>query len=81
MSVAALLTVIVILLLPGGVPFLVRLCSMTLILLMLAVAYARWGSVALWTVGGLAAIIAGTFIYVLLIELGRPRKRFLSGGR
>jgi hypothetical protein len=54
---------------------------MTLILLMLAVAYARWGSVALWTVGGLAAIIAGTFIYVLLIELGRPRKRFLSGGR
>lgn len=79
--VIALLSVIVILLLPGGGPFLMCLCSGALILLGLAIAYALWGAVALWVVGGLAAFIAGAFVYALIVELRRPRKRFLSGGR
>ena len=77
----ALLSTIVILLLPGGAPFVMRLCSAALILLGLAIAYALWGSVALWVVGGLAAFIAGGFVYALIIELRRPRKRYLSGER
>lgn len=81
MTITALLTVMAILLLPGGVPFLVRLYSGTLVLLGIAVAYAQWGSAVLWTVGALAAMLAGAFIYALIIEVGRPRKRFLSGGR
>lgn len=81
MTMTTLLIVMAILLLPGGVPFLMRLCSGTLVLLGLAVAYAHWGSAALWTVGVLSAMLAGAYIYALIIEVGRPRKRFLSGGR
>lgn len=80
MTVVPLVTVIVILLLPGGVPFLIRLCSATLIMLGLAIAYALWSSAALWAIGGLAAIVAGAFVYALVTGLSRPRKRFLSGG-
>lgn len=76
-----LLSVTVILLLPGGAPFLLRLCSGALILMALAIVYALWGTAALWVIGGLAAFVAGAFAYALVIELGRPRKRLLSGGR
>lgn len=79
--VIALLSVIVILLLPGGAPFLMRLCSGALILIGLAIAYVLWGSAALWAVGGIAAFIAGAFIFALICDLARPRKRLLGGGR
>ena len=79
--VIALLSVIVILLLPGGAPFLMRLCSGALILIGLAIAYVLWGSAALWVVGGIAAFIAGAFIFALIRDLARPRKRLLSGDR
>lgn len=77
----ALLSVIAILLLPGGAPFLMRLCSGALILMSLAIVYALYGPAALWIIGGLAAVVAGAFVYALLMELMRPRKRLLSGGR
>lgn len=79
--VIALLSVIVILLLPGGAPFLMRLWSGALILIGLAIAYVLWGSAALWVVGGIAAFIAGAFIFALIRDLARPRKRLLSGDR
>lgn len=81
MTVVALLTVIVILLLLGGLPFLMRLCSAALILLGLTVAHALWSSAGIWAIGGVAASVAGVFIYALVNELSRPRKRFLSGGK
>lgn len=77
----ALLSVIVILLLPGGAPFLMRLCSGAFILMSLGIVYALYGTAALWIICGLAAIVAGAFVYALFIELMRPRKRLLSGGR
>lgn len=55
----ALLSVIVILLLPGGAPFLMRLCSGVLILMSLAIGYVLWGTAALWVIGGLAGFVAG----------------------
>lgn len=76
-----LVAVIVILLLPGTAPIFLRLCSGAVILMGLAAAYALFGSVAVWVVGGFAAFIAGAFVYALVIELEQPRKRFLSGGR
>jgi hypothetical protein len=79
--IIALLGAILILLLPGGAPFLMRLCSGALILMGLGIAYAFWGTVAVWIIGSFAAFIAGAFGYALINELSRPRKRFLSGGR
>lgn len=76
-----LLAVIGIVLLPGGAPLLTRLSSSALILLGLAIAYALWGPAALWVIGGLAALIAGAFVYALVADLSRPRKRYLGGGR
>lgn len=78
--VIALLAVIVILLVPGGAPFLGRLCSAIVLLLSLGCAYALWGAPALWVVAGFAVIIAGAFVYAAVAELRRPRKRLLSGG-
>lgn len=79
--IAVLLSFIVVLLLPGGAPFLMRLCSGVLILMSLAIVYALYGTAAFWIIGGLAAVVAGAFVYALLMELMRPRKRLLSGGR
>lgn len=79
--VIALLSVIVILLLPGGAPFLMRLCSGALILIGLAIAYVLWGSAALWVVGALAAIVAGAFFYTVIHDLARSQTRRSGGGR
>jgi hypothetical protein len=78
--IVTLLAVTVILLLPGGAPFLIRLCSAAAILIGLGAAFALWGPLAAWVVGGLAAFIAGAFVYAFVVELKKPRKRFLSGG-
>lgn len=79
--IVALLAVIVILLLPGGAPFIARLCTGILILIGLLCAHVLWGSVAFWVIGGVAVIVTGAFVYALIVELARPRRRYLSGGR
>ena len=79
--IVALLIVIVILLLPGGVPFIARLCTVALYLVGCLIAYAIWGRAFIWVAATFAVVIVGAFVYAFVIDLRKPRKRFLTGGR
>lgn len=79
--IVALLIVIVILVLPGGAPFIARLCTVALFLVGCLFAYAIWGQGFIWVAATFAVVIVGAFVYAFLSDLRKPRKRLLSGGR
>lgn len=79
--IATLLFVIVILLLPGGAPFIARLCTIALYLIGCVIAYTIWGRAFIWVAATFAFVIVGAFVYAFVSDFRKPRKRFLSGGR
>lgn len=71
--IVALLIVIIIILLPGGIGFLARLWSAFIILLGLGIAYVLFGTTGYWVMGGVFLAVFAYFAWEWIAERWRSR--------